>query len=89
MLAMEGLVTPFIQLTVSNAGESRSRTGLMFFRRNTWAGPVQMEFAGERIESDAGQPEHRIGLRAQLQLGRSSRPFLVDRGRHQTKSRQR
>ena len=89
MPAMEGLVTPFTQLTVSNAGESRSRTGLMFIRHNTWARPIRMEFTGERIESDAGQPEHRIGLQVQLQLGRSNSPFLVDRSRHSAKSRQR
>ena len=89
MPAMEGLVTPFTQLTVSNAGESRSRTGLMFIRHNTGAGPIRMEFAGERIESDAGPPEHRIGLQVQLQLGRSSSPFLVERSRRQTESRRR
>ena len=86
--AMEGRVTPFTQVTVSNAGESRSRTGLEFYRRNTWAGPIRAEFAGERIETDDGQPEHRIGLQVQLQLGRSSSPLLVEHNRDQTKSRQ-
>ena len=85
--AMEGLVTPFTQMTISNAGESRSRTGLEFYRRNTWAGPIRVEFAGERIESDAGQPEHRIGIQVHLQLGRSSSPLLIKRGNQRTKSR--
>ncbi len=89
MPAMEGLVTLFTQVAVSNAGASRTRTGLMFFRRNTWVGSIRMEFVGERIESDAGQPEHRIGLQFQLQPGRSSTPFLVERGRHQMMPRQR
>ena len=87
MPAMEGRVTPFTQVTVSNTGESRSRTGLEFYRRNTWAGPIRAEFAGERIESDDGQPEHRIGLQVHLQLGRSNSPLLVERGNQRTKSR--
>ena len=87
MPAMEGRVTLFTQVTVSNAGESRSRTGLELYRRNTWAGPIHMEFAGERIESDAGQPEHRIGLQVHLQLGHSSSPLLAERGNQRTKSR--
>ena len=85
--AMEGRVTPFTQVTVSNTGESRSRTGLEFYRRNTWAGPIRAEFAGERIETDDGQPEHRIGLQVQLQLGRGSSPLLVERGHRRHKLR--
>ena len=72
---------------MSDAGESRSRTGLEFCRRNTWAGPIRAEFAGERIETDDGQPEHIIGLQVRLQLGRSSSPLLVERGNQRTKSR--
>ena len=85
--AIEGLVTPFTQVTASNAGESRLRIGLMFYRRNSWVGPVRAELAGERIKSDAGQLEHRIGLQIQLQLGRSSSPAQVERGHRRTRLR--
>ena len=87
MPAMEGLVTPFTQVTVSNAGESRSRTGLAFYRRNTWAGRIRAELAVERIETDAGQPEHRIGLQVHLQLGHSALPRQVEQGHRRAKSR--
>ena len=51
---------------------------------NNWAGRIHAELAGERIETDAGRPEHSIGLQVHLQLGHSTSARQVEQDHRRT-----
>ncbi len=75
---LEGLVTPFTGVAITDAGDSRSRAGLVFDRPGTWGGTLRLELAGERVATTGSQPEQTIGFQLQLQFGQGSRGLSTE-----------
>ena len=64
-----GLMTPFMETHWSEGGALQLRGGVSLVGSGRSDG-LRAELAGERVESGAGVPEHRIGLTLSLSWGR-------------------
>ena len=66
--AMGGVLTPFGQLGLREEASRRVRLGVRFAGARSDALPFHLELAGERFESGANAPDHRLRLNARARF---------------------
>ena len=66
--AMNGLLTPFGELSLWDEDTRRLRTGVRFGLTRSSLGALSLELAGERHDSEGQDPEHRVDVTGRLRF---------------------
>ena len=66
--AMNGLLTPFGELSLWDEDTRRLRTGVRFGLTRSSLGALSLELSGERHDSEGQDPEHRVGVTGRLRF---------------------
>ena len=66
--AMNGLLTPFGELSLGDGDTRRLRAGLRFGLTRSSLGALSLELSGERHDPEGRDPVHRVGVTGRLRF---------------------